>query len=158
MCLFISLIFYIIRKNNALETTRKVSCSVICFLMFVRVSFLVIFPVVSVSLSGVSNWPEKMAVIQVIVLVQANHLWVKYLFFRMWCSVGLCLEAVPSRYTTGLQGISEGIVFAFSSWKPTKWKSCFNIIPDHFFFVPLPKNLLLSIIPLSEVHWLFAQG
>ena len=50
------------------------SCSVICFLMFVRVSFLVIFPVVSVSLSGVSNWPEKMAVIQVIVLVQANHL------------------------------------------------------------------------------------
>ena len=35
----------------------------------------------------------------------------------------LCLEAVPSRYTTGLQGISEGIVPAFSSWKPTKWKS-----------------------------------
>ena len=55
--------------------------------------------------------------------VQASHLWVKYLFFRIWCSVGLCLEAVPSRYTTGLQGISEGIVPAFSSWKPTKWKS-----------------------------------
>ena len=50
------------------------SRSVICFLMFVRVSNLVIFPVVSVSLSGVSNWPEKMAVIQVIVLVRANHL------------------------------------------------------------------------------------
>ena len=88
-----------------------------------RVSFNVIFPVASVSLPGVSDWPEKTAVIQVIVLVQASHLCVKYLLFRIWCSVGLCPEAVPSRYTTGLQGISEGIVPAFSSWKPTKWKS-----------------------------------
>ena len=27
-----------------------------------------------------------------------------------------------------------------------------SIIPDLFLFVPLQKNLLLSIIPLSEVH------
>ena len=100
------------------------SCSIIYFFMFAfTVSFTVIFHVASVSLPRVSECPEKTAVIQVIVLVQANHLWVKYLFFRIWCSVGLCLEAVPSRYTTGLQGISEGIVSAFSSWKPTKWKS-----------------------------------
>ena len=45
--------FYIIRKKNALETIRKVSCSIIYFLMFARVSFNVVFPVVSVSLSGV---------------------------------------------------------------------------------------------------------
>ena len=38
------------------------------------VSFTVIFPVASVSLPRVSEWPEKTAVIQVIVLVQANHL------------------------------------------------------------------------------------
>ena len=60
-CLFISLIFYIIRKKNALETTKKVSCSIIYLLMFA-----------SVSLLGVSDWLEKMAVIQVIVLVQAT--------------------------------------------------------------------------------------
>ena len=102
------------------------------------VSFTVIFPVASVSLPRVSEWPEKTAVIQVIVLVQANHLWVKYLFFRMWCSVGLCLEAVPSRYTTGLQGISEGIVPAFSSWKPTKWKSYLSSLI--IFFCPASKK------------------
>ena len=125
------------------------SCSIIHFLMFAfTVSVNVIFPVASVSLPRVSDWPEKTAVIQVIVLVQASHLWVKYLFFRIWCSVGLCLEAVPSRYTTGLQGISEGIVPAFSSWKPTKWKSYLSSLI--IFFVPLQKNLLLSIIPLSE--------
>ena len=100
------------------------SCSIIHFLMFgFTVSVNVIFLVASVSLPRVSNWPEKTTVIQVIVLVQASHLWVKYLFFRIWCSVGLCLDAVPSRYTTGLQGISEGILPAFSSWKPTKLKS-----------------------------------
>ena len=60
-CLFISLIFYIIRKKNALETTIKVSCSIIYLLMFA-----------SVSLLGVSDWLEKTAVIQVIVLVQAT--------------------------------------------------------------------------------------
>ena len=102
------------------------------------VRFTVIFPVASVSLPRVSEWPEKTAVIQVIVLVQANHLWVKYLFFRMWCSVGLCLEAVPSRYTTGLQGISEGIVPAFSSWKPTKWKSYLSSLI--IFFCPASKK------------------
>ena len=102
------------------------------------VSFTVIFPVASVSLRRVSECPEKTAVIQVIVLVQANHLWVKYLFFRMWCSVGLCLEAVPSRYTTGLQGISEGIVPAFSSWKPTKWKSYLSSLI--IFFCPASKK------------------
>ena len=87
---------------------------------------------------GVSDWPEKTAVIQVIVLVQASHLWVKYLFFRIWCSVGLCPEAVPSRYTTGLQGISEGIVPAFSSWKPTKWKSYSSSLI--IFFCPASKK------------------
>ena len=39
LCLFISLIFYIIRNNNALETTRKVSCFVICFLIFAKSKF-----------------------------------------------------------------------------------------------------------------------
>ena len=39
LCLFISLIFYIIRKNNALETTRIVSCAIIYFLMFARSKF-----------------------------------------------------------------------------------------------------------------------
>ena len=102
------------------------------------VSFTVIFPVASVSLPRVSECPEKTAVIQVIVLVQANHLWVKYLFFRMWCSVGLCLEAVPSRYTTGLQGISAGIVPAFSSWKPRKWKSYLSSLI--IFFCPASKK------------------
>ena len=92
------------------------SCSIIYFHTFaLKVSFNVIFPVASVSLPGVSEWPEKTAVIQVIVLVQAGHLRVKYLFSRIWCSVGLCPEAVSSRHTTGLQGISEGIVPAFSS-------------------------------------------
>ena len=43
--------FYIIRKKNALETIRKVSCSIIYFLMFAKSKFL-IFLVVSVSLSG----------------------------------------------------------------------------------------------------------
>ena len=38
------------------------------------VSFTVIFHVASVSLPRVSECPEKTAVIQVIVLVQANHL------------------------------------------------------------------------------------
>ena len=36
------------------------------------VRFTVIFPVASVSLPRVSEWPEKTAVIQVIVLVQAK--------------------------------------------------------------------------------------
>ena len=45
------------------------------FLMFAfTVSGNVIFPVASVSLSRVSDWPEKTDVIQVIVLVQASHL------------------------------------------------------------------------------------
>ena len=38
------------------------------------VSVNVIFPVASVSVPRVSDWPEKTAVIQVIVLVQASHL------------------------------------------------------------------------------------
>ena len=38
------------------------------------VSVNVIFPVASVSLRRVSDWPEKTAIIQVIVLVQASHL------------------------------------------------------------------------------------
>ena len=104
-----------------------------------RASFNVIFPVASVSLSRVSDWPEKTAVIQLIVLVQASHLWLKYLFCRIWFSVGLCPEAVPSWYTTGLQGISEVIVSAFSSWKPTKWKSYLSI-PWSLFFVLLQKK------------------
>ena len=133
------------------------SCSIIHFLMFAfTVSFNVIFPVASVSLPRVSDWPEKTAVIQVIVLVQASHLWVKYLFFRIWCSVGLCLEAVPSRYITGLQGISEGIVPRFLLENPQSENLTYH--PWSFFFVPLQKNLLLSIIPLSEVHWLFGQA
>ena len=54
------------------------------FLMFAfTVSGNVIFPVASVSLPRVSDWPEKTAIIQVIVLVQASHLRVKYLFFRI---------------------------------------------------------------------------
>ena len=64
-----------------METTRKVSCSVIYFLMFAKSKFSCNFPVVSVSLFGESDLPEKMAVIQVIVLVKASHLSVKYLFF-----------------------------------------------------------------------------
>ena len=39
MCLFLSLIFYIIRKKNALETTKKVSCSIIYFHMFAKSKF-----------------------------------------------------------------------------------------------------------------------
>ena len=39
------------RKKNALETTRKVSCSIIYFLMFAKSKFTIIFPVASVSLS-----------------------------------------------------------------------------------------------------------
>ena len=64
------------------------SCSMIHFLMFAfTASVNVIFPVASVSLPRVSDWPEKTAIIQVIVLVQASHLWVKYLFFSnmMFC-------------------------------------------------------------------------
>ena len=109
-----------------METTKKVSCYII----------YVIFPVASVSLQGVSDWPEKTAVIQV--LVQASHLWVKYLFFRIWCSVGLCPEAVPSRYTTGLQGISEGIMPAF--WKLTKWKCYLSSLIILFIFCPASKK------------------
>ena len=79
---------------------------------------------------GVSYWPEKTAVIQVIVLVQASHLWVKYLFFSnmmfCWCMSWSGSVQVYNRLLTGLQGISEGIVFAFSSWKPTKWNSCLS--------------------------------
>ena len=111
------------------------SCSIIHFLMFAfTVSVNVIFLLASVSLPRVSDLPEKTAVIQVIVLVQASHLWVKYLFFRIWCSVGLCLDAVPSRYTTGLQGISESVVPAFSSWKPTKWKSYLSSLIIFFLY------------------------
>ena len=107
-------------------------------LFLLRVSFNVIFPVASVSLQGVSDWPEKTAVIQVVVLVQASHLWVRYLFFRIWCYVGLCPEAVPSRYTTGLQGISQGMVPAFSSGKFTKWKSYLSSLI--IFFCPASKK------------------
>ena len=103
------------------------------------VSVNVIFPVASVSLPRVSDWPEKTAIIQVIVLVQASHLWVKYQFFRIWCSVGLCLEAVPSRYTTGLQGISEGICALVFFLKTHKVK-ILHIIPDHFCFCPASKK------------------
>ena len=42
--------------------------------MFAKSKFYVMFPVASVSLPGVSDWPKKTAVIQVIVLVQASHL------------------------------------------------------------------------------------
>ena len=133
------------------------SCSIIHLVMFAfTVSVNVIFPVASVSLPRVSEWPEKTAVIQVIVLVQANHLWVKYLFFRMWCSVGLCLEVgsvqVYNRFTRDFWGYCARVFFL----KTHKVKILL-IIPDHF-FVPLQKNLLLSIIPLSEVHWLVVQA
>ena len=116
------------------------SCSIIFIsLCLLRVSFNVIFPVGSVSLPRMSDWPEKTSVIQVIVLVQVSHLWVKYLFFGIWCSVGLIPEAVSSRYTTVLQGISEGIVLpTFSSWKPTKWKSHLSSLI--IFFCPASKK------------------
>ena len=39
LCLFLSLIFHIIRKKNALETTKKVSCSIIYFLVFAKSKF-----------------------------------------------------------------------------------------------------------------------
>ena len=96
------------------------------------VSFTVIFPVASVSLPRVSEWPEKTAVIQVIVLVQANHLWVKYLFFRMWCSVGLCLEVgsvqVYNRFTRDFCRHCARVFFL-----KTQKVKILLIIPDHFF-------------------------
>ena len=132
------------------------SCSIIHFLMFAfTVSVNVIFPVASVSLPRVSDWPEKTAVIQVIVLVQASYLWVKYLFFRIWCSVGLCLEAVPS-----IQQVYKGFLRVlcprFLLENPQSENLTYH--PWSFFFVPLQKNLLLSVIPLSAVHWLFGQA
>ena len=39
LCLFLSLIFYIIRKKNALETAKKVSWSIIYFLMSAKSKF-----------------------------------------------------------------------------------------------------------------------
>ena len=73
------LIYFIIflyhKEKRMLWKQLKVSCFIIHFLMFAfTVSVNVIFPVASVSLPRVSDWPEKTAVIQVIVLVQASHL------------------------------------------------------------------------------------
>ena len=42
--------------------------------MFAKSKFIENFPFASLSLPGVGDWPEKTAVIQVIVLVQASLL------------------------------------------------------------------------------------
>ena len=133
------------------------SCSIIHFLMFAfTVSVNVIFPVASVSLPRVSDWPEKTAVIQVIVLVQASHLWVKYLFFSnmmfCWCMSWSGSVQVYNRFTRDFWGYCVRVFFL----KTDEVKILVSSLI--IFFVPLQKNLLLSIIPLSEVHWLFAQG
>ena len=133
-----------------METTRKVRCSVIYFLMFAKSNFSCNFPVVSVFLSGVSDWPEKMAVIQVIVLVQASHLWVKYLFFSSMMFRWFIMSwsgsvQVYNSFTKDFWGYCVGVFFLKTSEVKTLLSSLI------IFFVPLQKNLLLSIIPLSEV-------
>ena len=60
-----------------------------------------------------------------------------------------------SRYTAGLPAISEGIVSLFSD---NPRSENLSIIPDHFFSRFKKTYRSVSIIPLSEVHWLFAQG
>ena len=102
-------------------------------------SFNVIFPVASVSLSGVRDWLEKTAVIQVIVLVQASHLWVKYLFFSnmmfCWFMSWSGSVQVYNRFTRDFWGYCVRVFFL----KTHKVKILL-IIPDHFVLVPASKK------------------
>ena len=157
MCLFISLIFYIIRKNNALETTRKVSCSVIYFFMFAKGKFSCNFS----CCFCFSLWSEQLA-------------------GEDGCNSGYCFGASESfvskisvfqnmRFRWFIMSWSSSVQ-VYNRFTRDFWGYCFRVFflktgevkilvsPLIIFFVPLQKNLLLSIIPLSEVHWLFAQG
>ena len=89
-----------------------------------------------------------------------NYFKKKWTTLKYWTSLEIKWSQFKNwtiTYTIGLQGVSEGIVSAFSSWKPTSENLTYH---PWYLFVPLQKNLLLSIIiiPLPEVHWLFAQA
>ena len=159
MCLFLSLIFYIIRKKNALETTKKVSCSIIYFLMFTKSKFYCNFShCFCFSLwEWASDWRIEDGCNSGYCFGASESFVSKISVFFEY---DVLLVYVLKRFRPGIQQVYKdfwGYCVRVFFLKTHKVKILL-IIPDHFFFVPLQKNLLLSIIPLSEVHWLFAQA
>ena len=159
MYLFLSLIFHIIRKKNALETTKKVSCSIIYFLMFAKSKFYCNFSrCFCISLLGSERLAGEDGCNSGYCFGASESFVSKKISFFEY---DVLLVYVLKRFRPGIQQVYKGFlrifVPSFSSWKPTKWKSYLSSLII-FVFVPLQKNLLLSIIPLSEVHWLFGQA
>ena len=118
-----------------MEKTKKVSCSIIYFLMFAKSKFCnfsrcFCYSPGSERLAGEDGCTSGYC-------CGASESFVSKIYvFWIWCSVGLCPEAVPSRYTTGLQGISEGPRFLLEN--PQSQNLTYH--PWSFFFCPASKK------------------
>ena len=149
--------FYIIRKKNALETIRKESCSIIYFFMCAKSKFscnfsrCFCFSLGSTRLAVEDGYnsgycfdaSSESFVSKISVFSNMMFCW-----FMSWSSS----VQVYNRFTRDFCGYCVRVFFLTTHEVKILVSSLIN------FFVPLQKNLLLSIISLSEVHWLFAQG
>ena len=116
-----------------------------------RVSFTIIFPVASVSLSGSERLAREGG-------CNSGYCFGKSESFVSKISVfveyDVLLVYVLKRFRPGIQQVYKGFLRVlcprFLLENPQSENLTYH--PRSFFFVPLQKNLLLSIIPLSEVN------